>query len=110
MKKYILLYNALLLGAISLTSCTDMLNKEPLAKFSDSSTFWNNPSSVEGYANTFYNLFKGYGNGNASGDFYFTSLMMIKKIEASKTGNSRIYQRQALIGLLHGMKSDELMP
>lgn len=74
MKKYILLYNALLLGAISLTSCTDMLNKEPLAKFSDSSTFWNNPSSVEGYANTFYNLFKGYGNGNASGDFYFTSL------------------------------------
>lgn len=74
MKRYTLLYNALLLGTLSLASCTDMLDKEPLAKFSDSSTFWNNPSSVEGYANTFYNLFTGYGNGGGSGDFYFTSL------------------------------------
>lgn len=74
MKRNTLLYNALLLGALSLTGCTDMLDKEPLAKFTDSSTFWNNPSSVEGYANTFYNLFTGYGNGGGSGDFYFRTL------------------------------------
>lgn len=69
-----ILYSALLLGSLSLSSCTDMLDKEPLDKFTDSPLFWNNPSSVEGYAATFYNLFTGYGNSGGSGDFYFTSL------------------------------------
>ena len=74
MKKKTFLYSALLLGSLSLSSCTDMLDKEPLDKFTDSPLLWNNPSSVEGYAATFYNLFTGYGNGGGSGDFYFTSL------------------------------------
>lgn len=74
MKKKTFLYSALLLGSLTWSSCTDMLDKEPLDKFTDSPLFWNNPSSVEGYAATFYNLFTGYGNGGGSGDFYFTSL------------------------------------
>ena len=67
MKKKTFLYSALLLGSLSLSSCTDMLDKEPLDKFTDSPLFWNNPSSVEGYAATFYNLFTGYGNSGGSG-------------------------------------------
>ncbi len=62
----------ILLGGAMLSSCTDMLDKEPLDSFTNSPTFWNNPSSVEGYAATFYNLFTGYGNGG-NGDFYFSS-------------------------------------
>lgn len=74
MKKKTLLYSALLLGSLTWSSCTDMLDKEPLDKFTDSPLFWNNPSSVEGYAATFYNLFTGYGNSGGYGDFYFQSL------------------------------------
>ena len=64
----------MLLGGALLSSCTDMLDKEPLDSFTNSPTFWNNPSSVEGYAATFYNLFTGYGNYGGSGDFYFKTL------------------------------------
>lgn len=74
MKKRIFLYSALLAGSLTLPGCTDMLDKEPLDKFADNSTFWNNPGSVEGYAASFYNLFTGYGNGGGSGDFYFKTL------------------------------------
>lgn len=74
MKKRIFLYSALLAGSLILPGCTDMLDKEPLDKFADNSTFWNNPGSVEGYAASFYNLFTGYGNGGGSGDFYFKTL------------------------------------
>ena len=74
MKKKTLLYSALLLGSLTWSSCTDMLDKEPLDKFTDSPLFWNNPSSVEGYAATFYNLFTGYGNSGGTGDFFFKSL------------------------------------
>ncbi len=74
MKKRIFLYSALLAGLLTLPGCTDMLDKEPLDKFADNSTFWNNPGSVEGYAASFYNLFTGYGNGGGSGDFYFKTL------------------------------------
>lgn len=73
MKKKSLLYSLLLLGSVSFTSCTDMLEKEPLDTFTDNPLFWNNPSSVESYANTFYNQFTGYGT-SGSGDFYFPSL------------------------------------
>ncbi len=73
MKKKSLLYSLLLLGSVSFTGCTDMLEKEPLDTFTDNPLFWNNPSSVEGYANTFYNQFTGYGT-SGSGDFYFPSL------------------------------------
>ncbi len=51
-----------------------MLNKEPLTSFSNNSLFWNNSSSVEGYAGTFYNQFTGYGNSGGSGEFYFNYL------------------------------------
>lgn len=74
MKKSSFIYSIMLLGTLSFSSCTDMLDKEPLDKFTDSPLFWNNPSSVEGYAGTFYNLFTGYGNGGGSGDFYFRFL------------------------------------
>lgn len=73
MKKKSLLYSLLLLGSVSFTGCTDMLEKEPLDTFTDNPLFWNNPSSVEGYANAFYNQFTGYGT-SGSGDFYFPSL------------------------------------
>lgn len=73
MKKKSLLYSLLLLGSVSFTGCTDMLEKEPLDTFTDNPLFWNNPSSVEGYANAFYNQFKGYGT-SGTGDFYFPSL------------------------------------
>lgn len=74
MKKKTLLYSLLLLGSTSFISCTDMLEKEPLDKFTNNPLFWNNPSSVEGYAASFYNLFTGYGNGGGSGDYYFKYL------------------------------------
>jgi len=73
MKKKSLLYSLLLLGSVSFTGCTDMLEKEPLDTFTDNPLFWNNPSSVEGYANAFYNQFKGYGT-SGTGDFYFPDL------------------------------------
>lgn len=63
-----------LLGGLTATSCTDMLEKEPLDSFGNNTLFWSNPSSVEGYAAAFYNLFTGYGNGGGSGDFYYNAL------------------------------------
>lgn len=74
MKKRSFIYSIMLLGTLSFSSCTDMLDKEPLDKFTDGPLFWNNPSSVEGYAGTFYNLFTGYGNYGGGGDFYFKFL------------------------------------
>lgn len=75
MKKKTLLYSLLLLGSVSFTGCTDMLDKEPLDKFTNNPLFWNNPSSVEGYAASFYNLFTGYGNSGGYGDYYFRGLL-----------------------------------
>lgn len=63
-----------LLGGLTATSCTDMLDKEPLDSFGNNSLFWSNPSSVEGYAAAFYNLFTGYGNGGGQGDFFYKAL------------------------------------
>ncbi len=74
MKKKIFIYSMALLGVFTATSCQDgRLDKEPLDSFANNSLFWNNPSSVEGYAAAFYNLFTGYGNGGY-GDFYFKFL------------------------------------
>jgi len=64
------------LGLLSLTilmSCDSILDKEPLDRFTNES-FWVNSSTVESYANTFYNEFTGYGNGNGTGVFYFKTL------------------------------------
>ena len=51
-----------LLSLSTLTSCDSILDKDPLDKFTNDN-FWTNASNVEGYANTFYNEFTGYGNG-----------------------------------------------
>ena len=74
MKKNIYLLGVMMLGGAMFSSCNDMLEKDPLDSFTNSPTFWNNPSSVEGYAAEFYNLFTGYGNSGGSGLFYFQSL------------------------------------
>ena len=62
MKKNIYLLGVMMLGGAMFSSCNDMLEKDPLDSFTNSPTFWNNPSSVEGYGAEFYNLFTGYGN------------------------------------------------
>lgn len=72
MKKISLICGALLLGAFTFASCSDMLEKEPLDEFTNNPDFWNNESSIEGYAAAFYNQFTGYGT-SGSGDFYFPS-------------------------------------
>ena len=75
MKNKNYLYGMLLLaGSLVSTGCTDMLDKEPLDKSTNSPVFWNNASSVESYAASFYNLFTGYGNYSGTGDFYFRFL------------------------------------
>jgi hypothetical protein len=50
-----------------------MLDKGVLDSFTNDN-FWSNSSNVTGYANTFYNQFTGYGNGNGFGLFYFKTL------------------------------------
>lgn len=55
-----------------LTSCNDMLDKDPYTFTNDN--FWQRESNVECYANRFYNDFTGYGNGGGSGIFYYPSL------------------------------------
>ena len=47
MKKRTFIYSMMLLGTLSFSSCTDMLDKEPLDKFTDGPLFWNNPASVD---------------------------------------------------------------
>ncbi|MCH4155410.1 MAG: RagB/SusD family nutrient uptake outer membrane protein [Muribaculaceae bacterium] len=74
MKKQILLYGVLALGALMTTSCDDILDKEPLDKFTDTQTYWNNTSNVDNQCNDFYNEFVAYGNGGGAGWFYFKTL------------------------------------
>ena len=75
MNKNIINRGTLVLGAVlMLASCTDMLEKEPLDGFQNNAEFWNETSTVEGYANEFYEEFPGYGKGNTYGTFYFKTL------------------------------------
>lgn len=62
-----------LLSLSALTSCDSILDKDPLDQFTNNN-FWTNASNVEGYANTFYNEFTGYGNSGGAGLFYFKTL------------------------------------
>lgn len=62
-----------LLSLSSLTSCDGILDKNPLDQFTNDN-FWTNANNVQGYANTFYNEFTAYGNGNGTGLFYFKTL------------------------------------
>ena len=73
MKKYILSIGLGILSMIVLVGCSSILDKDPLDRFT-SSNFWTSSANAEGYANTFYNEFTGYGNGNATGLFYFQTL------------------------------------
>lgn len=67
MKKFRLLY---LLPLLMLSSCDDMLDKDPQDTFTNTN-FWKNEGNIKGYANAFYEHFTGYGNGSGSGDFYY---------------------------------------
>lgn len=73
MKKYNYIISLALLSFSILTSCDSILDKGPLDKFTNDN-FWTNANNVEGYANTFYNEFTGYGNSGGSGLFYFKTL------------------------------------
>ena len=73
MKKYILSIGWGILSMIVLAGCSSILDKGPLDQFTNTN-FWASSANVEGYANTFYNQFTGYGNGNNTGVFYFMTL------------------------------------
>lgn len=73
MKRINYIIGLCLLSLSTLTSCDSMLDKDPLDKFTNSN-FWTSGNNVEGYANTFYNEFTGYGNSGGSGLFYFKTL------------------------------------
>lgn len=71
--KKIYTFGAAFSAAILLVSCNNILDKGPLDTFSNDN-FWISENNVSSYANTFYNNFKGYGNGGGSGEFYFSAL------------------------------------
>ena len=73
MKKYILSIGVGILSMIALGGCDSILDKGPLDQFTNAN-FWTSAANVQGYANAFYNEFTGYGNGNGTGLFYFTTL------------------------------------
>ena len=60
------------LTVLALVSCSKMLDKGPLDTFADSN-YWTTESSVEYYANAFYNNFGGYGM-DTNRSSYFSSL------------------------------------
>ena len=73
MKKYILSIGFGILSMIVFVGCDSILDKGPLDRFSNDN-FWTSAANVEGYANTFYNEFTGYGNAGGTGLFYFMTL------------------------------------
>lgn len=71
-KSYLYVFAVMLLA---LTSCNDLLDKEPRDQFINNPSFWSNQYEVENYCNMFYNTaFSGYGQSGSGGDFYFSSL------------------------------------
>lgn len=60
--------------ALSLTmvSCNDLLDKDPLDKQTNSPAYWSTESNVQAQVNKFYEEFPGYGP--TDGQFYFKSL------------------------------------
>lgn len=71
MKKSILYLAA---SALLLTSCNDMLDKDPRDTFVNNADFWSNANKVTSYSNKFYNNFVGYSQSGNYGWFYFKSL------------------------------------
>lgn len=73
------------MAGIAFTGCDDFLddNRYPLTSETNSPTFWNNETNVQGEVNLFYNIIKGYGSYHANvvtnltsgqGEFYFKTL------------------------------------
>ncbi len=62
------------LALMALTSCNDLLDKEPLDTFSNTPAYWSNTDNLENQCNTFLNNYSGYGNGSGGGWFYFKTL------------------------------------
>lgn len=73
MKKLNYIIGAGILSIASLVSCDSILDKGPLDAFTNDN-FWTSEGNVEGYANTFYNTFLGYGNSGGQGWFYYKTL------------------------------------
>ena len=73
MKKNILSIGLGILSMIVIVGCDSILDKDPLDRFT-STNFWTSSANAEGYANTFYNEFTGYGNSGGTGLFYFMTL------------------------------------
>lgn len=71
--KKIFIYGLIALSG-SLMSCDDFLDKEPLDRFTDSPTYWNNADNVENQCNKLYQNYSGYGNGGSGGWYYFRNL------------------------------------
>ena len=75
MKTKITLGAIALLG-LTLTSCNDFLdeNRYPSTQEISNPAFWSNEALVEQECNTLYNYISGYGSGNSTGEFYFSTL------------------------------------
>jgi hypothetical protein len=73
MKRISYILGLAILTSVAWTGCDSVLDKGPLDSFTNDN-FWTNAGNVEGYANTFYNQFTGYGNGSGTGLFYFKTL------------------------------------
>lgn len=65
---------ALAATAMVISSCNDMLDKDPRDEFTNTSAFWNSENSVQSYTNKFYTDYIGYSQNGGSGWFYFQSL------------------------------------
>lgn len=72
MKKLYIL--GVVIATISLSSCNDLLDKDPLDKFTNNPTYWNNSDNVGNQCNALYNNYSGYGNGGGAGWYYFKTL------------------------------------
>ncbi|WP_161964069.1 RagB/SusD family nutrient uptake outer membrane protein [Chitinophaga flava] len=59
--------------ALAAVGCKKYVDKGLVDQFDDNN-FWISEDNVRMYSWPFYEIFKGYGNGNGSGDFYFTTL------------------------------------
>lgn len=57
--------------SLAMSSCNDFLDKEPLDSFTDTPTYWSNPSNLQYQCNAFLNRYQGYGNGGSYGWFYY---------------------------------------
>lgn len=55
----------------AMSSCNEFLTKDPLDSFTDTPTYWSNPSNLQYQCNTFLNQYSGYGNSGGSGWFYY---------------------------------------